>query len=149
MWSPHLWKTEISLRGPIMLFNFLNFSQCVCLVSKRSTKLKISKSTPKGDISFFLNSVSRTTTNGSLGLQSWFPVFMTSQIVNPTYWNLNGEWGEHLVEHCTFQNRNPVRVFLYHCISVFLYHCIKPQSLPLHQGLLLADNSFAYICGHK
>ncbi len=30
------------------------------------------------------------------------------------------EWlggGERLVEHCTFQNRNPVLVFLYHCIS--------------------------------
>ncbi len=28
-----------------------------------------------------------------------------------------GGWGERLVEHCTFQNRNPVRVFLYHYIS--------------------------------
>ncbi len=28
-----------------------------------------------------------------------------------------GGWGERLVEHCTFQNRNPVLVFLYHCIS--------------------------------
>ncbi len=28
-----------------------------------------------------------------------------------------GWGGEHLVELCTFQNRNPVRVFLYHCIS--------------------------------
>ncbi len=28
-----------------------------------------------------------------------------------------GMWGEHLVEHCTFQYRNPMRVFLYHCIS--------------------------------
>ncbi len=28
-----------------------------------------------------------------------------------------GGWGECLVEHCTFQNRNPVHVFLYHCIS--------------------------------
>ncbi len=28
-----------------------------------------------------------------------------------------GGWGEHLVEHCTFQNRNSVRVFLYHYIS--------------------------------
>ncbi len=28
-----------------------------------------------------------------------------------------GGWRELLVEHCTFQNRNPVRVFLYHCIS--------------------------------
>ncbi len=26
-----------------------------------------------------------------------------------------GGWGERLVEHCTFQN--PMRVFLYHCIS--------------------------------
>ncbi len=26
-----------------------------------------------------------------------------------------GGWGEHLVEHCTFQNSKPV--FLYHCIS--------------------------------
>ncbi len=28
-----------------------------------------------------------------------------------------GGWGERLVEHCPFQNRNPVRVFLYHSIS--------------------------------
>ncbi len=28
-----------------------------------------------------------------------------------------GRWGERLVEHCTFQNGNPVGVFLYHCIS--------------------------------
>ncbi len=34
----------------------------------------------------------RTTTNGSFGLQSCFPVFVTSQIVNPTYGNLAG-WG--------------------------------------------------------
>ncbi len=86
---------------------------------KRSTKLQISKSTPKGDISFLKNPFSRTTTNGSFGLQSCFPVFVTSQIVNPAYGNLNG-WGgggRRLVELCTFQNRNPVRVFLYHCIS--------------------------------
>ncbi len=25
-------------------------------------------------------------------------------------------WGELLVEHCTFENQNPVRVFLYHYI---------------------------------
>ncbi len=28
-----------------------------------------------------------------------------------------GGWRERLVEHYTFQNQNPVRVFLYHCIS--------------------------------
>ncbi len=32
-------------------------------------------------------------------------------------WGLGGGWGERLVEHCTLQNRNPVLVFLYHCIS--------------------------------
>ncbi len=36
-----------------MLFHFLYFSQGVCLGIKRSTKLQISKSTPKGDILFF------------------------------------------------------------------------------------------------
>ncbi len=33
------------------------------------------------------------------------------------YRNLNDWGGGRLVEHCTFQNRNPVRVFLYQCIS--------------------------------
>ncbi len=33
-----------------------------------------------------------TTTNSSFGLQTCFPVFVTSQIVNPAYGNLNG-WG--------------------------------------------------------
>ncbi len=43
---------------------------------------------------------------------------MTSQIVNPAYGNSNdGGVGGRLVEHCAFQNRNPVWVFLYHCIS--------------------------------
>ncbi len=85
---------------------------------KRSTKLQISKSTPEGDISFLKNPFSRTTTNGSFGLQSCFPVFVTSQIVNPAYGNLIGlGGGERLVELCTFQNRNPVLVFLYHCVS--------------------------------
>ncbi len=36
----------------------------------------------------------------------------------PAYGNLNGWGGDgRLVELCMFQNRNPVRVFLYHCIS--------------------------------
>ncbi len=38
-----------------MLFHFLNFSQCVCLGIKISTKLQISKSTPNRDISFLKN----------------------------------------------------------------------------------------------
>ncbi len=41
-------------------------------------------------LTFFPVVVSRTTTNSSFGLQSWFPVFVTSQIVNPAFWNSNG-----------------------------------------------------------
>ncbi len=62
-----------------MLFHFLNFSQCVvCMFGHKPINLK--------------NPFSRTTTNGSFGLQSCFPVFVTSQIVNPAYGNSNG-WG--------------------------------------------------------
>ncbi len=76
-----------------MLFHFLNFSQCVVFISlgiKRSTKLQISKPLQREIFSFFKNPFSRTTTNGSFGLQSCFPVFVTSQISNPTYGNSNG-----------------------------------------------------------
>ncbi len=59
---------------------------------------------------FFLNPFSITKTNGSFGLQSWFPVFVTSQIVNPTYWNSTG-WALHV------SKSKPERVFIYHCIS--------------------------------
>ncbi len=40
-----------------MLFHFLNFSQCVCLGIKCSTKLQISKSTPMEDILFYFKSL--------------------------------------------------------------------------------------------
>ncbi len=64
--------------------------QCVCLGIKRSTKLQISKSTPKGDILFLKKSLFKN--YNELGLQSCFPVFVTSQILNPAYRNSNG-WG--------------------------------------------------------
>ncbi len=54
---------------------------CVCLCIKLSTKLQISKSTPKG------KPFSGTTAKGLFELQSCFPLFVTSQIVNPAYWN--------------------------------------------------------------
>ncbi len=60
------------------------------IIHSKIKKLQISKSTPKSDILIFLNSFSRTITNGSFGLQSCFPVFVTSQILNPAYRNLNG-----------------------------------------------------------
>ncbi len=97
-----------------MLFHFLNISQCVV----RSTKLQISKSTPKGDILFkkipFQNYNERLVWTTKL-----FSCICDITKINPAYRNLNGwgGWGERLVEHCTFQNRNPVQVFLYHCIS--------------------------------
>ncbi len=59
-----------------MLFHFFNFS---LRMRGHKTKLQISKSTPKGDILFFKNPFSRTTTNGSFGLQSCVPVFVISQ----------------------------------------------------------------------
>ncbi len=69
-----------------MLFYFLNFSQClVCMFGHKTiykvTNLKVHS---KGDISIFFFFL-RTTTNGSFGLQSFFPVFVTSHILNPTY----------------------------------------------------------------
>ncbi len=36
---------------------------------------------------------------------------------NQSHKFLSEAFSERLVEHCTFQNRNPVRVFIYHCIS--------------------------------
>ncbi len=48
-----------------MLFQFLNFSQCVeCIIFVNKTIFK---------------NFSRATTNGSFGIQSCFPVFVISQ----------------------------------------------------------------------
>ncbi len=41
------------LKRSYYAFSLFYFSQCVCLGIKRSTKLHISKSTPKGDLCFF------------------------------------------------------------------------------------------------
>ncbi len=89
----------------------------VCLGIKRSTKLQISKSTPKGDISFLKVPFSRTTTNGSFGLQSCFPVFVISQIVNPAYRNFNGWGGGTLGWGLHVSKSKPLLVFLYNSIS--------------------------------
>ncbi len=103
-----------------MLFHFLYFSQCVVCMFGHKTIYKVTnlKVHSKGRY-FVLKKSLFKNYNELFGLQSCFPVFVTSQIVNPAYANSNGwgVWREHLVEHYTFQNRNPVRVFLYHCIS--------------------------------
>ncbi len=57
---------------------------CVCLGIKWSTKLQISKYTPKGDC--FLSLLK----NYNQRLKSCFPLFMISQIWNPAYKNVNG-----------------------------------------------------------
>ncbi len=64
------------------------------------------------------NPFSRTTMNGSFGLQSCFPVFVTSQIVNPAYSNLNG-WS---TAHFKIET----------CCRCALPR--KPRALPLHSA---------------
>ncbi len=68
-----------------MLFHFLNFSQCVVSMFGHKMIYKVTNLkvlSKKEDILFKKNPFSRTTT---FGLQSCFPVFVTSQIVNPAY----------------------------------------------------------------
>ncbi len=67
------------------------------------TNLKVHS---KGRYLIFLNYFSRTTKLFSC----------ICDITPPTEIKMVGGWGELLVEHCTFENQNPVRVFLYHCI---------------------------------
>ncbi len=74
-----------------MLFHFLNFSQCVVYMFRHKTIYKVTNLSPlQRDILRLKNPFSRTTTNSSFGLQSCFPLFVTSQIVNPAYWSSTG-----------------------------------------------------------
>ncbi len=75
-------KRKITIKGVLMLFHFLNFSQCVvCMFGhKKIYKVTNLKVHSKGRyLVKKKNPFSRTTTNGSFGLQSCFPVFVTSQ----------------------------------------------------------------------
>ncbi len=76
-----------------MLFHFLNFSQCVVCMFGHKTIYKVTnlKVHSKGRYFVFKKSLFKNY-NERLGLQSCFPVFVTSQIVNCAYGNLNG-WG--------------------------------------------------------
>ncbi len=91
----------------------MNFSQC-----GHKTIYKVTNRKVHSNILFKKNPFSRTTTIGLFGLQSCFPVFVISQrqILRMEIIMVEGG-GERLVELCTFQNRNPVRVFLYYNIS--------------------------------
>ncbi len=79
------------------------------------TNLKVHS---KGRYFVLKNPFSRTTTNGSFGLQSCFPVFVTSQIVNPAYGNLNGWGGDTWLSSARFKIETRCGCFyIYHCIS--------------------------------
>ncbi len=76
-----------------MLFHFLHFRPFVVCMFGHNTVYKVTnlKVSSKGRCFVFsLNPFSRTTTSGSFGLQSCFPVFVTSQILNPANGNSNG-----------------------------------------------------------
>ncbi len=76
-----------------MLFHFLNFSRCVVSMFGYQTIYKVTnlKVHSKGRYFVFFKSLFKNYNErlGSFGLQSCFPLFVTSQIVNP-YGNLNG-----------------------------------------------------------
>ncbi len=94
-----------------MLFHFLNLSQCVVCMFGNKTIYKVINLEVHSKRRYF----SRTTANGSFGLQSCFPAFVTSQIFNLAYGNLNGwgtlGWALHVLKS------KPMLLFLYHCIS--------------------------------
>ncbi len=99
-----------------MLFHFLNFSLYVVCMFQYKTIYKVTNLKVH---STFLNPFSRTTTKGSFGFQSCFPVYVTSQMLNPAYWNLNDwlmggmlGWALHVSK-----SKPGAAVFLYHCIS--------------------------------
>ncbi len=72
-----------------MLFHFLNFSQCVVCMFGHKKIYKVTNLKVHSKGRYFVKKkkkrFSRTTMNSSFGLQSCFPLFVTSQIVNPAY----------------------------------------------------------------
>ncbi len=77
-----------------MLFHFLNFSQCVECIFGHKTIYKVTnlKVHSKGRYFVFKKSLFKNYNERLVWTTSCFPVFVTSQIVNPAYGNLNG-WG--------------------------------------------------------
>ncbi len=57
-----------------------------------------------------------------------------------------GRWGECLVELCPFQNRNPERVSLYHCISEG-NHCFQKIGCHFHFILHVMSDKAAFVSG--
>ncbi len=105
-----------------MLFHFLNFSQCVvCMFGHKKiykvTNLKV-HSKGRYIFFFFFKSLFKNYNERLVWTTKLFSCICDITKINPAYEiRMVGGWGERLVEHCTFQNQNPVRDFLYHCIS--------------------------------
>ncbi len=103
-----------------MLFHFLNFSQCVCLGHKTIYKVTNLKVHSKGRYFVLKKSLLKNYNEQLVWTTNLFSCICDITKLNPAYWNSNG-WGggggRCLVELCTFQNQNPVLVYLYHCIS--------------------------------
>ncbi len=93
-----------------MLFHFLNFSQRVeCMFGHKTiykvTNLKVHS---KGRYFVLKNPFSKTTTNGSFGLQSCFPVFVTFEWLG---------WGEAWLSTACFKIETQCGCFY---ITIFL-----------------------------
>ncbi len=100
-----------------MLFHFLNFSQCVeCMFGHKPiykvTNLKVHS---KGRY-FVFKKIPFQELQWTTRLD-YKVVFLYLWHHKFAYRNSNSWGGGLLVEHWTFQNQNPVLVFLYHCIS--------------------------------
>ncbi len=122
-----------------MLFQFLNFSQrVVCMFGhKKIYKVTNLKVHSKGRYFVLKKTFSRTTTNGSFGLQSGFPV-----------WGVGVGWGGNAwLSTACFQNQYPVRVFYITYISdgnrLFSENCGCHFHLILH---VMSDKA-AFVSG--
>ncbi len=116
----------------------------VFLGIKRSIKLQISKSTPKGDISFFFFFLSLFKNyNERLVWTTKFFSCICDIKDNPAYWN-STRWWVGRISSCLANN-----VWLSSVSERSSALCTalpgKPQALPLQQHLPLAENSSAFI----
>ncbi len=111
-----------------MLFHFLNFSQCVVCIfwHKKIYKVTNLKVHSKGRYFVFKKSLFKNYNERLVWTTALFsgvcditklPIRISFKWIPPMEIWMVGGWGEHLVEHCTFQNLNLVLVFLYQCIS--------------------------------
>ncbi len=97
-----------------MLFHILNVSQCVvCMFGHKTiysvTNLKVHS---KGRYFVFKKSLFKNYNKRLVWTTKLFSCSCDVTKLNPAHGIFF-----FLVEHCTLQNQNPVRVFLYHCIS--------------------------------